>query len=138
MKTIANRILVIAASVIALGTVAYGQTTMTAAIPFAFHAAQATLPAGTYTFDTHAGIAHNIVIRNQATLHATFGGVAILNDYSRTNGASIAEFTCVGKDCTLTAVRTRHGSLEYAAPKARKPEDKVAVISFPLRALNAD
>ena len=67
MKTIANRIIVIAASVIALGTVAYGQTTMTAEIPFAFRAASATLPAGTYTFDTSSGIAHSVVIRNAAT-----------------------------------------------------------------------
>jgi len=139
MKTIANRIIVIAASVIALGTVAYGQTTMTAEIPFAFRTASTTLPAGTYTFDTSSGFTHSVVIRNAATLHSTFAGVALVNDFSRTKGAPVAEFTCIGRSCTLTAIRSQRGSLEYAAPsKPKKSEDKVAVISVPLKAVSTD
>jgi len=139
MKTIANRIIVIAASVIALGTVAYGQTTMTAEIPFAFRAASATLPAGTYTFDTSSGIAHSVVIRNAATLNATFAGVALVNPFRGTKGAPVAEFTCVGRSCTLTALRSPSGSLEYAGPsKPKRSEDKVAVISVPLKTVSTD
>ena len=47
MKNIANRLIVLAASAFALGTVAFGQTRMTAEIPFAFHTVTGTLPAGT-------------------------------------------------------------------------------------------
>ena len=60
MKTIANRIFQCAAGAMLLGASAFGQNIMTANIPFAFHADGATMPAGSYRFDTstnHGGTA---------------------------------------------------------------------------------
>jgi hypothetical protein len=141
MKTIANRIVVIAAGAIALGTVAYGQTHMTAEIPFAFHTAAGTLPAGTYEFSqsTAAGMENIVAIRNAATLHSAFAGHAMYNVYSKAHGAPVAEFTCVKDSCTLTALRTWSGSYEYAAPRKPKDVEKdLAVISVPLKPVATD
>ena len=54
MKTLANRIMMFAASALVLGTVAYGQTQLTVTIPFAFRTANTTLPSGTYVFNRQA------------------------------------------------------------------------------------
>ena len=141
MKTIAKRILVIAGSVIALGTTAFGQNRMTAEIPFAFHTATGTLPAGTYEFSPGraAGMDNIVAIRSSATRQSSFAGQAIYNVYNKAHGAPVAEFTCIRGTCTLTAVRTWSGSYEYAAP--RKPKDvekNLAVISVPLKPISTD
>jgi hypothetical protein len=142
MNTIANRIFVIAASVIALGTMAYGQNRMTAEVPFAFHTATGTLPAGTYEFTrgTAPGMENIVAVRSAATLHSNFIGHAVYNVYSKAHGSPVAEFTCIhGDSCTLTAVRTWSGSYECAAP--RKPKDvekNLAVVSIPLKPVATD
>jgi len=141
MKTIANRIIVIAASVIALGTVAFGQTRMTAEVPFAFRTATGTLPAGTYEFSpgTAVGMENIVAIRSAATLHSSFAGHAVYNVYNKAHGSPVAEFTCVKGSCTLTAVRTWSGSYEYAAaPKPKDVEKNLAVISIPLKPIATD
>jgi len=63
MKNIANRMIVFAVSALAFGTVAFGQTRMTADIPFAFRTATGKLPAGTYELRQHPnnGMVHMIV-----------------------------------------------------------------------------
>ena len=47
MKTLVNTLMMVAAGTVALGSMAYGQTTLKAGIPFEFHVSGATLPAGT-------------------------------------------------------------------------------------------
>ena len=49
MKTLVNRIVMVAASAMVLGTLAFGQTEMKAQIPFPFRTSMSTLPAGEYT-----------------------------------------------------------------------------------------
>jgi len=141
MKTIANRLIVFAVSAIAFGTVAFGQTRMVAEIPFAFHTAKGTLPAGTYELrDTQVGGApHMVILRNTVTYQSGFAGNPTFNAYRTAGNGSALVFSCVEKNCALTAVRTSGYSLEYRAPRiSRNEEGKVAVISIPVRQVNAD
>ena len=139
MKTIATRILVISASVIALGTTAFGQNRMTAEVPFAFKTSTGTFPAGTYQFDrtTGNGLSHAVIIRNVATQKGVFAGNPMFNAYSKATDAPIAVFVCGTGGCALKALRTREGSAEYQVPKS-KDHEKVAEISVPLKAIVAD
>jgi hypothetical protein len=138
MKTIANRLIVFAAGVFALGSVAYGQTRMTAEIPFAFHTATASLPAGTYQFAPQANSGgHMVVIRNVETRNASLAGWAVHNVYDTAKNKPVVEFLCGANGCSLKAIRTAAGSLEYPAQhKSKKAE--VAVISVPLKSLATD
>jgi hypothetical protein len=141
MKTIANRLIVFAASTLALGATAFGQSPMTASIPFAFHAGRALLPAGNYEINevSTAGAPHLLLVRNTATLKGAFAGNPLFNVYRKTNDRAFAEFVCRKDDCTLKAIRTSYGSLEYATPRRSKDiESSMAVISLPLKPLSAD
>jgi hypothetical protein len=99
MKTIANRLIVFAVSAIAFGTVAFGQTRMTAEIPFAFHTSKGTLPAGTYELRdvSMAGVPHLIVLRNTATQKSAVAGNPTFNVYRKSDSASKLEFSCVDR-----------------------------------------
>ena len=141
MKTIANRFFVLAASAVAFGTVAFGQVKLTADIPFAFHTAVGSLPAGKYEFNrsTGAGGASTVMIRSTATWKSYFVGNGNRNDFVRATNSPNIEFVCGKNDCTLRAVRTGQGSIEYAAPrKSKDPEKSLAVISIPLKTLSTD
>ena len=139
MKTIAKRILVIAGSVIALGTTAFGQNRMTAEVPFAFKTVTGTLPAGTYQFDrsTSNGLDHAVIIRNVATRKGVFAGNPLFNVYSKATDTPVAVFVCGSGGCALKALRTREGSSEYQVPKS-KEHDKLAEISVPLKPIVTD
>jgi hypothetical protein len=140
MKTIANRLIIIAASAIAFGSVAFGQTRMTAEIPFAFHTVSGTLPAGTYEFrETSVGSAsHMVLIRNTASQKSAFAGNPTYNAYRKGADSPVLEFACVERGCSLKAIKTAWASLEYVVPKNKDDSGKVAVVSIPLKPLNAD
>ncbi len=135
---IANRMIVFAAGVIAFGAVAFGQTRMTAEIPFAFHTVRGILPAGTYELRELAGNAHLVVLRNSATQQSAFAGNAMFNTWRTAANGVVVEFACVEHNCSLKAIRTGASSLEYAVPRNAKDGDKVAVISIGLKPLNTD
>jgi len=139
MKTIANRMIVIAASVIALGTTAFGQNRMTAEIPFSFRTASGTLPAGTYEFNRapSAVPGHSIIIRNVATDKSVFAGNALYNAWSKATDAPVAVFLCGSDGCALRALKTRDGSTEYNVPKS-KDHEKMAEIKVPMRPRSTD
>jgi hypothetical protein len=137
MKTIANRLIVLAAGTIALGAVAFGQTNMTAQIPFAFHTVAGTMPAGTYQF-TSEGADRVVMLRNTATRKDAFAGYPMRNTYRKVSSPT-AEFLCSRDSCTLKAIRSWNGSLEYSAPrKSKDPEKSMALISVPLKPVNTD
>ena len=141
MMIVANRLIVFAAGTIAVGAAAFGQTRMTAQIPFAFRTANGTLPAGTYEIDeTHnGGSNHVVILRNTASQKAAFAGYPMYNEYRKAPGAPVVEFACVDGDCSLKAIRTASSSLEYNAPgKSRHDETKVAVVSVPLKTQKAE
>jgi hypothetical protein len=139
MKTIANRMIVFAASVIAFGTVAFGQTRMTAEIPFAFHTVNGMLPAGTYEIrETSSGVAHIVLLRNTATEKGTLAGNPIYNVWRTVANGPVVEFVCAGSRCSLKAIRTSVASLEYQAPGKSKDGEKMAVVSISMKPVNAD
>jgi hypothetical protein len=141
MKTMANRMIVLAAGVIALGSVAFGQSSMKAEIPFAFHTASGTLPAGTYELrETQlGGNPHLVILRNLASQKSAFAGVPAYNAYRTARNGSVVEFVCVERSCALKAIRTGWSSLEYATPqKSKDGEKRMAVVSIALKPLNAD
>jgi hypothetical protein len=141
MKTIANRLIVIAASAIAFGTVAFGQTRVTAEIPFAFHTVNGTLPAGNYEVrETSAGGAsHLVLLWNTASKKGSFAGNATYNSYRTAANGTVLEFACMERGCSLKAIRSVNASLEYAAPsKSKDDSGKVAVISIAVKPVNAD
>jgi hypothetical protein len=137
---IANRMIVFAAGVIAFGTVAFGQTRMTAEIPFAFHTVSGTLPAGTYELrETEiGGNPHLVILRNTATLKSAFAGNPVYNSWRKTAGSSVVEFVCAERSCSLKAIRTGSSSLEYQTPRKSKNGEKMAVVSIALKPVNAD
>jgi hypothetical protein len=142
MKTIANRLIVFAASAIALGTVAFGQTRpmMIAEIPFAFHTVVGTLPAGNYEIRETpvGGAAHVVSLWNTATQKGAFAGNPTYNAYRKASAGTVLEFVCVERNCSLKAIRSVDASLEYATPSRIKDDSKVAVISIPVKLVNAD
>jgi hypothetical protein len=140
MKTIANRLIVIAASTIAFGTVAFGQTRMTAEIPFAFHTVNGTLPAGTYEIReiTLGSASHVVLLRNAASQKSAFAGNPTYNAYRKAAGAPVLEFACVERNCSLKTIKTADASLEYVVPGTKDDSNKVALVSIPLKPPTAD
>jgi hypothetical protein len=141
MKTIANRLIVFAASALAFGTVAFGQTRMTAEIPFAFHTASGILPAGNYEVrETSAGgWSHTVLLWNTASKKGALAGNARFNVYRTSGKGTVLEFACTGRNCSLKAIRSVNASLEYSAPsKSKDDSGKMAVVSIPVKTVTAD
>ena len=137
MKTLANRLVMFAASAVVLGTMAYGQT-MKAEIPFAFHTANATLPAGSYVINNRPTTAQGNTIRMWNT--STHRGAFVMSTQSDLyqTGRSSLVFLCGKQGCSLSAIRTSRGTFTYPAPhKAARDKEAVAVVSIPLT-LNGD
>ena len=138
MKTIANRLIVFAASAFALGTAAFGQTRMTAEAPFAFHTVTGTLPAGTYAFERlHGASAHTMVVTNTKTRKSALAGTANFDTWRKAAEAPVAVFVCGQAGCALKALRTHEGTVEYAVPHTVKKAD-IAEITVPLKPISAD
>jgi hypothetical protein len=143
MKNIANRLIVFAASALAFGTVAFGQTRMVAQVPFAFQTVTGTMPAGTYAFITPRNSAGNLVsVENTSTLHSQNAGFPLFDYYEKAGkrGPSI-DFVCAAGRCSLKAIRTYNGSMVYPTPHRSRDEEKaspLAVVSIPVKVSNAD
>ena len=137
MKSLVNRVVILAASAMVLGTMAYGQTEMKAQIPFAFHTTSGNFPAGEYTFgqqNMNSGTAI-ATLRDQAGRHKVFvsGGVKDLWKA----GSPAAVFRCYDTGCVLTAIRTPEASILYSTGESA-PAKEAAMVVIPLRGVNAD
>lgn len=141
MKNIANRIILFAASALAFGTVAFGQTT-TAEIPFAFRTVTGTLPAGTWRFtESRTNGVALIVVENATTGDKRMIGVPILDHWgSATKPVPSVDFVCVNDKCSLKALNTDEGALVYQTPRQSRKGDTavVSVISIPARTSNGE
>ena len=138
MTNIANRLIVIAAGALALGSMAYGQSRMTADVPFAFRTVSGTLPAGSYEIAPQSNDSfHAVVLRNAATRKAVYAGTAMLDTWKRAADKPVIQFACVNGACALKSIQTLSGTLEYA-PASKSKKAEIAVISIPLKAANAD
>jgi hypothetical protein len=144
MKTIANRIAVFAAGLLAFGTSgAFAQSRMTADIPFAFETVTGTLPAGTYEVtEVHMGGAqHLMLLRNKETGKTSSVGIPVWDEWKRAGDRGPrVEFSCKAGACSLSAIRTFDGSMEYSGPSLPKnlKEDVVALVAVPLKAASGD
>ena len=139
MKTLANRLVMFAASTVVLGTMAYGQPQMKAEIPFAFSAGNATLPPGSYLiYRQSLGAVTKMILENTASHHSVFAVGAYVDSHTSPSQPS-AVFDCVNGRCSLRAIRTNNGTLNYAAPhKAKREQGAVSVVSIPLTSRKGD
>lgn len=138
MKTPVNRLVLIAAGAIALGSAAYGQnSTLEAKIPFAFRTASATLPAGTYTFtqDARSGMTM-LRLWNSENNRGVFAAARNVDIYHQHEKPAIL-FVCGVESCTLNEIRTSAGISTYAKPRGRENlAETASVVSVPLLAHN--
>ena len=137
MKTLVNRIVLFTAGAVILGSMAYGQTPMKANIPFAFHAAGTTLPAGNYTVVRQSGGAGIVRIWSY---EARRGVLALGNPVDTfSTGDATMVFQCNGDDCSLSQIRTPDGSVSYPSHrKAARDAEAAKVVSIPLLAHNGE
>ncbi|MEP6716279.1 MAG: hypothetical protein ABJC09_11950 [Terriglobia bacterium] len=133
-----NRMILIAAGALTLGSAVYGQTAMTADIPFAFRASGATMPAGRYEViqRTSAGVVM-VHMRNRdgnRNVLAVGWGVD-----SHHEGNAQITFLCRPDSCTLREIRTLTGTVSYGARSHAKADGQVAsAISVPLNGAHGE
>jgi hypothetical protein len=138
MKTLANRLVMFAASAVVLGTMAYGQTKMKAEIPFAFSTVNATLPAGSYEFSGQS-TTNTTRLWNAASHRGVLAVSAPLDTYRTATGHPSIVFVCGNEGCSLKEIRTSNGTLTYqVSHRATRDKEAVSVISIPLTALNGE
>jgi len=140
MKNLMNRIALFAAGAVVFGTTAFGQTVhMTAQIPFAFHTAGVTLPAGAYAI-TVPGADHAVRV---AQLRSVATGRSVV-DLGLPNdpfakGPTAVVFRCGTAGCALTAIRTSQGTTNYpSGQKKTAGEKEVAINAVVVRTVNGD
>ena len=128
MKTLTNRLVIFAASAVLLGTAAYGQDRLKADIPFAFHTATASLPAGSYEFDASLRDVTTIRSLNTASHKGVFAMSSPLDTYKATAKPN-AEFLCENGNCVLNAINTGAGSYRYPVQhKSKRDKEALAVL----------
>jgi len=131
MKNIANRLFLFAASALSLGTVAYGQTTLKADVPFAFRMAGGTAAAGHYTVHLDNTASGKIVrINNQQAHRSALSLANRLDSYSNKAIAPRLVFRCAKAGCQLSEVWTPEGG--YRLPAGRVHHDPEYTASIPL------
>jgi hypothetical protein len=130
MKTITNRLFVFAATAVFLGTTAFGQTTMRADVPFAFHITGGGVDAGHYDVRLENGGTGKIVTVHNNDSHRA--AVAVTFQLSAKSGEAIHPrlvFRCGDTGCALSEVWTADGG--YGIPQG-KPRAHEYLASIPL------
>jgi hypothetical protein len=136
MKSFANRFLMFTASVVAAGTLAYGQTPMKAEVPFAFTAQHTSLPAGTYQISIdHSQGGFSLIKFWNADTHRTVMTLPASTDSGRSFHDPSLMFQCGDSGCSLSAVRFPAQAYDYPASKQSAHE---RTTSIALRSVNAD
>jgi hypothetical protein len=139
MKTLANRIVMFAASAVLLGTMAYGQEHMRAEIPFAFNAADAPLPAGNYEFDspTIHGSGTTIRVLNSDSHKVVIVLSLPLDPYHKAADVPTANFVCQRGTCQLNSIRTYAGTYQYPAThKSGRDKESLSLLTIKLAEVN--
>lgn len=131
MKSITNRLFVFAATAAFLGTTAFGQTTMRADVPFAFHVPGGGVDAGNYLIHLdNGGIGKIVTVYNHASHRSA---LAVTFQLSAKPGEAIQPrlvFRCGDAGCALTEVWTADGG--YGIPQG-KPNAHEYLASIPLK-----
>ena len=138
MKTIANRLTMLAAGAVMLSTMAFGQASLKVEVPFAFRTSTATLPAGTYVVRrASVSLGRTVHLENSASRHGIFA-TAVIKDSAQTASPSVV-FACQGGSCWLSSIRTSSGSYDYQRPRKTAAEQgEISFISLPLITRNGD
>jgi hypothetical protein len=137
MKSFTNRLAMFAASAVVLGTMAYGQTTMHAEIPFAFRA-NAALPAGNYTVNRLTTATNTMRLYNTDTRRGVLVGSLPVDWYSAV-AKPVLVFACAEQGCTLREIKTSNGTYSYPEPrKSARGRETVSTIEVPLTVRNGD
>ena len=132
MKSITNRLFVFAATAVFLGTTAFGQTTMRADVPFAFHVTNGGVDAGNYLIQLENGGIGKIVSVYNHDSHRSV--LAVTFQLSAKPGEAIRPrlvFRCGDTGCALSEVWTPNGG--YGVPQG-KPGAHQYLASIPLTA----
>lgn len=139
MKTLANRLVIFAASAVVLGTMAYGQPRLTAEVPFAFSAGSAKLQPGTYlVYRQTLGAVTKMILEDTVSHHSFFAVGAYVDSHDRPSQPSVV-FVCLNGVCSLSAIKTDNGTLKFGPPRnsAREP-GAATVVTIPLTSRKAD
>lgn len=140
MNKNAKRLMTWAASLLVLGTAAFGQTRLTADIPFAFETTVGTLPAGNYRFTNATARAGTpwMIAYNTKTGASSSMGIPMRDAHHAAGDLGpVVEFVCGPGACRLKAIRTRDDALVYSVPRSRK-NTQVATVTVPLRLAHGD
>jgi len=126
MKSIANRLFLFAAAALSVGTVAYGQTTVIADVPFAFRTPGGASSAGHYTVRFENNIGH---LSNRETGRSTLTLGYRLSANRAAATAPRMVFRCGAAGCQLSEIWTANGG--YSVP-VRHVKDPEYTASIPL------
>jgi hypothetical protein len=130
MKTTWNSLLMTAAGLALSAAAAYGQTTLTANIPFAFHTAGGMQPAGEYLVMPVSYDGAVAKLQNRETGHAAITGIGVPNGNPNDKKPQL-EFRCGDESgCALVGVKMGDGrAWKYNAPKLKPSEaERIAVV----------
>jgi len=130
MKSITNRIFLFAAAALSLGTVAYGQTTLKADVPFAFRLPGGATTAGHYSVQIEENGNGPIARMRDRVTGRSVASIAIRLENKA--GAAIAPrlvFRCAEAGCQLSEIWTVTGGFALPVKHLREPE---YVASIPL------
>ena len=134
MKNLVNKMMVAAAAMAVVAGVASAQG-MKAEVPFSFHAAGASMPAGTYWVTPLSQLNGTPMFRLLNSDEKK--PVVVLSRTELTKGKGIYTdaklvFRCSDGDCSLAQIwtGTGRGAFEVPAPKARTADEKAALIEI--------
>ncbi len=131
MKSITNRFFVFAATAVFFGTAAFGQTTMRADVPFAFHVPGGGVDAGNYVIHLENGGNEKIVNFYNNDSHRS--ALAVSFRLFAKPGEAIRPrlvFRCGDTGCALSEVWSLDGG--YGIPQG-KPRAHEYVASIPVK-----
>jgi|HubBroStandDraft_6_1064221.scaffolds.fasta_scaffold383093_2 hypothetical protein len=132
MKTITNRLFAFAATAVFLGATAFGQTTMRADVPFAFHITGGGVDAGRYDIRLeNGGIGKIVTVYNNDSHRSALAVTFRLNAKPGEAIRPRLVFRCGDTGCALSEVWTVDGG--YGLPQV-KPGAHEYLASIPLTA----
>jgi hypothetical protein len=130
MKRIANRLILFAAATLSLGTVAYGQNTLKADVPFVFRMPGGLSSAGHYTVRLETNGTGKIVhVEQRETGRSALSIAYRLDSKLGANVTPHLVFRCAAAGCQLSEIWTVFGGVGIPVSHVREPE---YVASIPL------
>jgi hypothetical protein len=120
-----KRVMILTASLITLGTAAYGQEKVVADVKFPFSTSGGAMPAGTYSVQkASSGGSAIVMLRNEQTRQAAILITNRLSSYESGNPKMI--FRCGNSGCSLATITLGNGSgWEFRRPRLARAEKEI-------------